>query len=147
MEQNFRGKVKTDVEGTGEELLFEKGQWAYGNLIWNNGAPLIVGGVVDWDSEYIALDWWVAVDPETVGIWTGLSKENKDIFTEDILEYKTGVRRVYGIVRFGKAEALDGEKGGHQAFYIEWQNDGENAWVNGGEEIYIFGLNRKALMS
>lgn len=63
----FRGKPVSDVyaDYTGE-CLFSTEEYAIGNLIVSGDECYIVGGVVDVDDEYLALEWWVKVRPETV---------------------------------------------------------------------------------
>ena len=66
-EIKFRGISKCDVED-----LCKKGDWIYGNLITNNGSPYIVGDIADSDMDFIAHEFWVPVEVETVGQFTGL---------------------------------------------------------------------------
>lgn len=57
--------------------LTKDGKWVYGNLIWNNGMPFIVGEVVESCDEYISFEFWWPVIPETVGQQTGLTDSNR----------------------------------------------------------------------
>lgn len=70
-EIKFRGKPVSDVfcEVTGN-LLFQKNQWVYGNLIvsdWNKSC-YIVGDIVEASADGLIHEWWVKVDPSTVMI-------------------------------------------------------------------------------
>ncbi|WP_127483957.1 YopX family protein [Paenibacillus ehimensis] len=52
-------------------------EWVYGYLIGND---VIVGKIVEWDSEFFCTEFWYKVDPETVGQYIGLrdSKRTKE---------------------------------------------------------------------
>ena len=55
----------------------DTGELVYGYLIGND---VIVGKIVEWDSEFFCTEFWYKVDPETVGQYTGLrdSKRTKE---------------------------------------------------------------------
>lgn len=52
-------------------------EWVYGYLIGND---VIVGKIVEWDSEFFCTEFLYKVDPETVGQYIGLrdSKRTKE---------------------------------------------------------------------
>jgi len=92
----FRGIVTSDFEWEDiEGERFRKGDFAYGQLVFNKGEYYIVGELIEATDEYIAPEYWIPVDPETIGRFTGLrgtahSKEFPDgemIFAGDILKY------------------------------------------------------------
>ena len=49
-----------------------KGEWKYGYLIEDEGVSYIINGVAEANDEYISIGEWCSVDPETLGLSTGL---------------------------------------------------------------------------
>jgi len=58
----------------------------YGYLIEDEGISYIINSVVEANDEYITIGEWCSVDPETLGISTGVPDEDgTEIFEGDIV--------------------------------------------------------------
>ncbi|MBU9711096.1 YopX family protein [Evansella tamaricis] len=79
-EVKFRGKSLIELPDV------PKGEWVFGKLVGGTKRPHIVGKVVESCEEYINFEYWIPVDPKTVGVLTGLKdKSFKEVFESDIL--------------------------------------------------------------
>lgn len=79
----FRGIAACDVGETSVKM----GDMLFGQLVGEGGTPFIVGPVVESDEEYISLETWCPVNPETVGQFTGLLDKNgvTEVYEGDII--------------------------------------------------------------
>jgi len=63
-----------------------KDGFVYGNLIYNDKQPYIVGPIAEVNDEYCSMEWWCPVKPETVGQFSGKRDKGKRlIFEGDIV--------------------------------------------------------------
>ena len=105
MEILFRGKPDIDQEWLEEmELTLDeymenlvsanyKDGFVYGQVVYSGKQPYIVGEVVESTDEWITLEYWIPVKPETVGQLIRKGSESRfDIYTGDILQDDWGYK-------------------------------------------------------
>lgn len=96
----------------------DNGEWIEGALLEGMGRVFIVGEVIDYDTEYIAPEWWRVVDPDTVGQFTGvLDKAGRRIFEGDTV-------------------TIDGNHQGYVGWYAH--DAAFTVWIN-AEEVRMWG--------
>lgn len=119
----FRGKpiIDTELMEPGEGLkeffcrrydcseqtadVFTNDGFVVGQVVYRGDSAWIVGQVVDVGEEYIALEYWIPVIPETVGEYTGIKDKNGvRVFVGDVVSYSNCVGDYQGIVRLGEYE-------------------------------------------
>lgn len=80
-EIKFRGRSAEDWP----VLNIREGQWVFGNFV-DGDVPCILGEAIEACSEYFIPEFWVPVDPETVGQYSGVRDVNNvAIYEGDIV--------------------------------------------------------------
>jgi len=114
----FRGKPTREVlenESLCKTLPIKDG-FVYGNLIYNDKQPYIVGPIADANDEYCSMEWWCPVVPETVGQYSDKKDKNgRLVFEGDILQWDNEIdeqdrTKLIFVVKFdGEYEGFFGE--------------------------------------
>ena len=84
----FRGKANSEIRD---------GEWVYGSLLAEseNTFPIIARSY-DNDEDWLGIDLWDTVEPQTVGQFTGMcDKNDRKIFEGDIIKVGINQRLMY----------------------------------------------------
>ena len=82
----FLFRAKSIAEDVPEDLKeFEKGKYVYGFPIIDGEKAYMLKGIVEANDEYISIEKWCAIDPNTIEQCTGWrdTKNGREIFGDD----------------------------------------------------------------
>lgn len=83
----FRGIATENYEWEGiEGEKFCKGEFTCGQLVFNKSECYIVGELIEATDEYIAPEYWIPVDPKTIGQFTEYFDDDKvPVYEGDVI--------------------------------------------------------------
>lgn len=82
-EINFRGKDEFSISELDEKGIYHENGWVYGAYI----DDYILTGIIEANDEYVTIESWVRVQPETVVQCTGVEDcHGEEVYDKDILD-------------------------------------------------------------
>lgn len=107
-EIKFRGKAWASIEELNEMQIPHENGWVFGALIPNDDDPYIVSqNIAESCEEYFYPEWWIGVNPTTVGQFTGHHDiYRREIYEGDIVEVKCGKSIICEVIWYSGQFAL-----------------------------------------